>query len=344
MQVQVQGDEVSGYRVFIKIPEAWRDVESRTTTAQIAQTFGSVLLLGVAAITALVVFLRGLKHPEVAQVPWRRLAKLSAWALLAAIVIFVNRAPQLLANYATTMPLKAYYAILFISLLVITALYAAAAFLLLGLSWFFIERTFGRGRIPSWSGMRPEYYRDAFCVALFGTAAVSGLNDLPGLFMRWPLLRHTLGSAVPGSLDGLNPSAGTIASGISAGFLEVGLAGMAAGLVAAYVRPQWMRAGLVVLVAALIATNVATPWAFLRDAALQAVTIGALWVGVTRIVRLNVMGYFLLAAMTVLVPGAIELLEQPNAYFRANGYTVAAFAVVLLAWPLISWRRGASLE
>jgi hypothetical protein len=128
--------------------------------------------------------LRGLKHPKVAQVPWRRLAKWSAWTLLAAIVIFVNRAPQLLASYATTMPLKAYYAILFISLLFITAIYMAAAFLLLGLSWFLIERTFGRGRIPLWSGMRPEYYRDAFCVGLFGTVAVMGLNRLPGLFER----------------------------------------------------------------------------------------------------------------------------------------------------------------
>jgi hypothetical protein len=69
------------------------------------------------------------------------------------------------------------------------------------------------------------------------------------------------------------------------------------------------------------------------------VTIAALWLGVTRIVRFNVMGYFLLAAMTVLVPGAVELLEQPNAYFRANGYAVIVLALALLAWPLLSWLR-----
>jgi membrane protease YdiL (CAAX protease family) len=344
MQVQVQGDEVSGYRVFIHIPEAWRDAESRTTAAQIAQTFGRVLLLGVALITVLVIFLRSLKHPEIAQVPWRRLGEWSVWVLVAAIVIFVNRTPQFLASYTTTSPLRTYYIILFISLIFITALYFSAAFLLLGLSWFFIERAFGRGRISSWSGMPADYYRDAFGVAIFGAAALNGLNRLPGLFAHWPLLRHTLGSAVPGNLDALDPSARTIASGISASVLTVGLAGLAVALVAAYVRPQWMRAGLVSLVAVLMATNVATPGAFLRDAVFHLVAIVALWLGVTHIVRFNVMGYFLLAAMIVLVPGAIELLEQPNAYFRANGYAVIAFAVALLAWPLVYWRRGAALE
>jgi hypothetical protein len=53
-----------------------------------------------------------------------------------------------------------------------------------------------------------------------------------------------------------------------------------------------------------------------------------------------VLGYFLFAAMTALIAGAVELLAQPNAYFRANGYAVIAFAVALLAWPLASWFRS----
>jgi len=337
MQVQVQGDEVSGYRVFIKIPEAWRDAESRTTAAQIVQTFGIVLLLGAAAIAVLVVTLRSLKHREITQVPWRRLAKWSAWALLASIATFANRAPQLLASYMTTMPLKTYYAILFISLLFVTALYAAAAFLLLGLSWFFIERTFGHGRVPIWPGLRSEYFRDAICVATFGAAAILGLGRLPGLFERWPLVRHTLGAAVPEGLDALNPAIGILATGILRSFLIPGTIAIAAALIAAYIRPRWMRAGMVVLVAVLFATNAATLGTFLQEAASHVAVLVAVWLSVKHIVRFNVLGYFLFAAMTALVAGAVELLAQPNAYFRANGYAVIAFAVALLAWPLVLW-------
>src|ERR1019366_10801818 len=106
---------------------------------------------------------------------------------LAGIVIFANRLPQLLLNYTTAWPLKTFYAILFMSLIFITALYLAVAVLLLGLAWFFLERAFGPGRIPAWAGMRAEYYRDAICVAVFGAAALMGLNRLPGLLSRWPI-------------------------------------------------------------------------------------------------------------------------------------------------------------
>jgi hypothetical protein len=259
--------------------------------------------------------------------------------LLAAIVTYVNRVPQLLANYATTMPLKTYYATLSISMIFLIALYFALAYLALGLSWFFTGRTFGPDRIPSWSEMKSEYYRDAVIIGTFGATALAGLTRVPGLFTRWPLLRHSLGAAVPGSLDALNPAAGAIASGISSGLIALGLIGVIVGLIAAYVRPVWMRAALVVLVAVLITTDVATPGAFLRDALFHLVVVAAVWLFVTRIVRFNVMGYFLLAAMISVVPVAVELLQQPNEYFRMNGYAAVAFVLLLASWPLRSWIR-----
>ncbi|HLW44374.1 MAG TPA: CPBP family intramembrane glutamic endopeptidase, partial [Candidatus Acidoferrales bacterium] len=279
MQLQVQGDEVSGYRIFIKIPETWRDAESRTTPAQQAQSFGRAGGIGVAFITVLVIFFRSLKSPDVARVPWRPLGKLSILMLLAAIAIYVNRAPQLLLEYNTASPLATYYITLFISLIFVTAIYIAGAVLLLGLSWFFLERAFGPGRIPAWREMNAGYFRDAFCVALFGSAAVMGLSRLPALFARWPLLRHSLGASVPGNLDVLNPAVGVLASSIAASFLWVGLIGLAAGLIAAYIRPLWMRAGLLILYALVVATNVATPSGFFREAAFHLVAIAAIWFG-----------------------------------------------------------------
>jgi len=342
MQLQVQGDEVSGYRIFIKIPETWRDAESRKTPAQLAQSFGRVGGIAVALIAVLVIFLRSLKSPDVARVPWRQLGKLSVLMLLAGIATYVNRAPQLLMNYTTASPLATFYIILFITMIFIVAIYLAGAVLLLGLSWFFLERAFGPGRIPAWRGINAAYLRDAFCVALFGSAAVMSFNRLPALFARWPLLRHSLGASVPGNLDALNPAVGALASSIAASFLWVGLIGLAAGLIAAYVRSVWMRAGLMILYAVLMATNVATPGAFYREVAFHLVAVAAVWFGVTRIARFNVLGYFLLAAIIALVPAAIDLLEQPNPYLHANGYAILAIALAILAWPLMLWQRAGS--
>lgn len=263
--------------------------------------------------------------------------------LVAAIVIYLNRMPQLLTNYTTTWPLKTFYAVLFISLIFITALYLAAAVLLLGLAWFFLDRVFGPGRIAAWIGGRAEYYRDALLVAVFGTAALLGLGRLPALFARWPVLRHVLPPVVPDGLDTISPGAATIATGIVWGVIAAGMVGLAIGLIAAYVRPWWMRLGLSILVAALTVTDAATTRAFLHDAVFYLVAIVALGLGITRIVRFNALGYFLLAVMMILVPGAADLLGQPNAYFHANGYAVLLFALGLLAWPLLLWRRSNSV-
>ncbi len=132
---------------------------------------------------------------------------------------------------------------------------------------------------------------------------------------------------------------GAIASAITASFFTLGVAGLAAGLIAVYVRPRWMRAGLLLLYAVLMATNVATARGFLRETAFNLVLVTALWFGVTRIIRFNMLGYFLLAAMTALVPGVIQLIEQLNPYFHVNGYAVIAFAIAMFAWPFIFWRR-----
>ena len=145
VQLQVQGDEVSAFRTFIKIPETWRDRESRATLAQRLQSFGLAGGIGFVLVAVLVIFFRSLKSPEVAHVPWVLLGKLSLAMLVAGIATYFNRIPALFANYTTAWPLSTFYIILLISMLFIVAIYLSGSVLLLGLSWFFVERGFGEG-------------------------------------------------------------------------------------------------------------------------------------------------------------------------------------------------------
>ena len=61
--------------------------------------------------------------------------------------------------------------------------------------------------------------------------------------------------------------------------------------------------------------------------------------GVARIVRFNLLGYFLLATLLSLSGSVLELVRQPNSFFRWNGYFAVAFGIILLAWPLVAWLR-----
>ncbi len=54
--------------------------------------------------------------------------------------------------------------------------------------------------------------------------------------------------------------------------------------------------------------------------------------------RFNLLGCFLVIAGTSLVTGAAELLAQPDAFYRANGYVVLIVLFLLFAWPMAAWR------
>ena len=340
IELQVQGDEVSGYRIYVKIPEAWRDAESRTSVPQLVQTFGFWTFIAAFGIAALVIFFRSLKQPDVQQVPWRRLAKWCLWVLLSTVVLYASRAALLMGSYLTAVSLKTYAALIGISLLLGVAVIFSGIFFLMGLGWLFLERASGRENLPDWLGMPAPYYRDAFCIGAFGSAALMGLARLPVLFDKWPVLHHAVEAVVPQELESLWPAASAIAGAIDHSFLYLGIIALAAGLIARYIRSKGMRAALVVLFALLLASPAATAGGFARSAVFSLLFVAAVWWGVTRVARFNLLGYFLLLMVTALIPQAVELLAQPNAYFHAQGYAVIAIGAALLAWPLVAWQRA----
>ena len=74
----------------------------------------------------------------------------------------------------------------------------------------------------------------------------------------------------------------------------------------------------------------------------EAILLGVIVFGVQRVIRFNMLGCLLIAASLGLLGGAAQMLAQPDAFYRTNGYALIVLMILLLAWPLAVWRMRAS--
>ena len=100
------------------------------------------------------------------------------------------------------------------------------------------------------------------------------------------------------------------------------------------------------LLAASFAGRWGSPADFAKNTLLLLVGLWIIWWGISRVVRFNLLAYFLIPVMLSLVMGAGQLLRQPNSFYRLNGYAVVVALLLFLAWPFLAWRgaRAASIS
>jgi len=340
-ELQVLGDEVTRYRIFVKIPEEWERRQKAQSFGAIAQQIGKYAFFAGLSLLVLVLFFMNIRQPAAATIPWRRLARWALWGFITIVIVFANSIPRILALYDTQIPFNTFALTLVLGLVIASAAVYSALFFLFGLGWFFLTQAFGSDGLPGWRGMPAAYYRDALLIALAGPCALAGLSGLSSLASRfWPAAQRSLSADVPGLLDLVFPSVVEAAGSVQSGLFIAGLVALLAGFVAAYVRKVWMRAGLVLLAAMALAGNWIGASSFLQQVVVLSVSIAVIGWGVARIVRFNLLGYFLLATLLSLSGSAFELVRQPNSFFRWNGYFAVAFGIILLAWPLLAWLRS----
>jgi hypothetical protein len=269
---------------------------------------------------------------------------MAAWSLVvlaATLVTFATATADYMSRYPTDQPLSRYLATVMISLTLSSALFYSGTVFLFGLAWFFLARTYGSQHLPGWRRMPAAYYRDAFVVGACGAVALAGISRLGAILARiWPVARYALSESVPQGLDVSWPALHAITGGVTHSFIVVGVLALAIGVASWYVRATWAQAALLVLVAILLTPQAGSTGELAQSAVLTFVQLGVIWWGARRIVRFNLLGYFLAAMLLSLAPSAADLLRQPNPFFRANGWFVIAAVGVLLLWPLVEWKRA----
>ncbi len=342
MSVTVLGDEPADYRTFIKIPDEFVRKQGEQTVARILVTIFQVCVALALLMAVLVFFFKRLRVQPAVRIPWRRLLR---WGLVGVVgyavsFLFGRGIPALLQQYSTSMPLGIFYG----STAVLMFLFGAFLFGLLtvvyGLAWSFGARTFGEDQLPGWRGMPALYYRDAFWIGLGGSAVLIGLRRLLDFTAAWwPTLHRTLPASFGDSYDAIYPGLGAIGGAVFRGLLAAGIVVLGAAFMAAEVRLRWLR--LVVFIAVVAATvrSWGSPADFLKQFLISAILLAVVVLGVKRVVRFNLLGLFLVLASTTLLAAAAELVTQPNAFYRANGYGILVAIGALLGWPLVAWRQ-----
>jgi hypothetical protein len=349
IDLQVVGEEATNYRTYVKIPEEWVRKQKELTPARTIVNYGIPgLYFGGLGITALIVFFKNFGSEAARAIPWKRMGFWSLWGLCGFLGAFAfgSRIADFLNLYDTSNPLKYTYAGIAIAVLLGAPFVFGAIAFLFGVSWFFGVRAFGEELLPGWLGMPANYYRDAFCVGLGGSAGLLGLERLLAVASaHWPTVHRSLPASFGQEFDAVIPAASMTAGIIQNGLLLTGIAVAVATFVAAQVRHIGLRILLLLAGALSLAPgNWGSPADLAKQFLARLILLSVLVFGVRYVMRFNMLGCFLVVAATSLVGGAAELLSQPDSFYRANGYAVLMALGLLLAWPFLAWLMGNSAE
>jgi hypothetical protein len=345
IELTILGDEPVNYHTYIKIPEDFkRDQDKTTLSRALFQIAKYVLMLGL-LIAVLVSFFRRFRTPPTVIIPWHRISAWGTAGLITAGASFLlgKAFPAILANYSTEIPLYTYYILVAVVMILLGLILAGALSLTFGLAWFFGARAFGEERLPSWLRMPPNYYRDAFWIAAGGGALLIGLKRaLDAASTAWPTLQRSMPAHFGNSFDALFPAVAAIGSAIVGGLFYTAIIALVSGYLGSELRARWARILLFLAVAAMPVSDWGSPADFLKQYLAGAILLAFAVFAVRIIARFNLLGCFLVVLIVGLLGAASELLPQPDAYYRLQGYGVLFVAAVVLALPVIAWRLNSS--
>jgi hypothetical protein len=344
MDLQILGDEPANYRTYIKIPEDFVRQQQRQNLPRTLLLIAEGLLALGLIVALLVFYFKSFRAVPAVNVPWRRIAGWAVVGLVAAGVnFFLGRGlTGILTKYSTEMSLHTFYGIVAVGMILVGMLLFGALVLLYGFAWNFAARAFGDQQLPTWFGMPPEYYRDAFWIAVGGSAALIGIRRvLDVLWSHLPVLHRGVPSSIGTSYDSLYPAVAIVGSALVLGMLTTGVLALAGAVIGAELRVRWLRLFLFLAMAMAFVSNWGNTADFLRQFVSGLVLLGFVVFGIRHVARFNVLGWFLVVVCTALLSAVVEMLGQPGSFYKVNGYFTLACLVALLAWPLITWRLGA---
>jgi membrane protease YdiL (CAAX protease family) len=339
IELHVRGDEVSTYRTYVKLPEQWvRDAEHESVLNILRSVWPYMFFVGV-AVFALVGYFRNLKLPAATSIPWRKLIYCGICALIAYITSALCNWPATLNAYRTEIPFKGFVGTIAIGWLIVGGIVLTGITFLFGLGWFFWTRVGNADKLPGWLHMPRNYYRDALVFTLAGGAAWIGYQRLVSLLTQKLIGASSDAIRFP-AFDSLSPATQSIAGALLLAFALSAIVAVLGGFVAVYVKSRLFQGLLLVAAALAHMSTEETGLAFVVSFLFTILQLCIIWWVILKIVRFNLLAYFLLVAALSLLNAGTSLAAQPNTYLRNNGVIVLGSLALLLLCPLAAALRG----
>jgi membrane protease YdiL (CAAX protease family) len=341
MSVEVLGDEPADFRTFIKIPEQFERDLAKQSLGRVLIGIGQICVPLGLVIAMLVLFFRRFRDVPAIPIPWRRFFVWGFVGLCGFLTSFLfgKGIPALLDQYQTAMPFRLFLGTAAVAIFLFASLILGGVLLLFGLAWSFAARTFHEAQLPSWLGMPTAYYRDAFFLGAGVSAFLIGMRRLLDFASGyWPTLHRGIPASFGEAYDTIYPGIGVLGGVVFRALLTTGLVLLGAAFASGELRTKWVRIALFFAVAASVVANWGSPADFLKQFLTSAISLAVIALGMKYVVRFNLLGLFLSVACTALLGTASELVTQPDTFYRTNGYGLLAAVLLLLAWPLFTWR------
>lgn len=346
MELHILGDEPTSYRTFIKIPDGFVRSQETESLPRTLMTVWKILFGLGFVVAALILFFSRMKSDPSLRVPWRRVLGWSTVGLLAFLLNFLlgQGIPQLLMRYNSSISIRVFFATMSVGTFLIAAFVFGSLILVFGFAWNYIARAFGVERTPSWFGMPGTYYRDAALIGLGGALFWIGFGRALGAVLaHWPTWHRAIAAQFGGSFDAVLPAAQIIGSSIVRGLYLTGFLGLLAGLFGSEIRNRGLRLLVYLGIVVALLPDWGSPGDFAKQLFFNVVLLAVAVVGLRYFVRLNMLGCFLIFAISGCLGGAAELLAQPDAFYRAEGYMVVAAIAILVLWPVVVWKVSPQL-
>lgn len=334
LEVDIAGDQVAGFSRRFKIPEEWLRAREAATISKVLLTACSVVL-GAALFSGLLfLFIQRLKSH---QIRWRPAAAVGTFLAASVLLMELNSLPLVARQYSTYLSWNTFLLQVAVGYLIVPLLLGLVGWVVVALATSFYP--------DAWRIFRPSdrrvWGRDALVAVAVGLAAGAGLGRLGGLFAarfhKFVPIRIDL---VPDAINTYLPGPGVFLGALRSAILAAALAALVIYMVRWGLarRAWWVWACGALALVALGPSGAHSVREYCAGWVMNFVPLALALLLLVLFFRNNLLAYVAAAFCTFVAGPLLDMLENPQPYFRLNGVALALLALLALAWLFLSAR------